>query len=99
MESMIYFKWPISAGAFSKYFSKSIKTEGMTNRVILAEARRPQTITVAMGLCTSDPIPVASEAGNSPKIATTAVMITGLNLSLAASKTVDRKLIFCSDQS
>ena len=56
---------------------------GSTKRVRKVENINPYTMTVAKGLCTSDPIPVASDAGNNPMIATDAVIKTGLKRSFA----------------
>ena len=40
----------------------------------------PATTTIANGFCESDPIPVDSAAGSKPRHATSAVIITGRNL-------------------
>ena len=62
--------------------------------MITVENMSPQTITVASGRCTSDPIPVAIDAGNNPKAATVAVINTGRNLSFAPNCTAVRKSNF-----
>lgn len=61
---------------------------GRTNNVSNVAVTSPPITTVANGRCTSDPGPVLTAIGMKPKLATKAVMSTGLKR-LAAPLTVD----------
>src|SRR6185503_18718186 len=52
------------------------RTPGRTNSVRNVEKRMPPMTTVASGLCTSAPAPVASAIGKNPKAATAPVVMT-----------------------
>ena len=60
----------------------SVDAGTSTHRSDTVEPNRPHTITVASGRCTSDPSPVAIEAGNNPKMATMVVIRMGRGLEL-----------------
>src|SRR5205823_5514948 len=74
----------VTIGDFSK--TRSYKT-GSKNNVRTVEVNSPPITTEARGRWTSAPVDVDTAIGRKPKLATHAVINTGLNLRLAPSTT------------